>query len=47
MQRLHDDPVAARAMGAASRERYESLFTARRMAQGYETVYRELLSARR
>jgi glycosyltransferase involved in cell wall biosynthesis len=47
MQRLLDDADAARAMGVAARERYEALFSARHMAEAYEALYRELLSARR
>jgi glycosyltransferase involved in cell wall biosynthesis len=45
MHRLQDDPESAAAMGRAARERFETHFTARRMAQGYAGVYREVLGA--
>lgn len=47
MQRFAGDAALARSMGAAARARYEALFTAAHMAQAYDAVYRELLSARR
>lgn len=47
MQRLADDPAMAQSMGDAARARFETLFSARRMAQSYQAIYRELVSARR
>lgn len=44
MQRLLDDPAACLALGAAARQRYETLFTAGRMAEGYARLYRALAS---
>jgi rhamnosyl/mannosyltransferase len=46
MHRLADAPADAAAMGRAARERFETLFTARRMAEAYATVYREVLAQR-
>jgi O-antigen biosynthesis rhamnosyltransferase len=47
MQRLLGDPEKARAMGYAARERFESMFTASRMASGYQAVYRDVVAAAR
>lgn len=47
MRRLADDPAMAQSMGDAARARFETLFSARRMAQSYQAIYRELVSARR
>ena len=46
LHRLQDDPAHAAAMGRAARERFETHFTARRMAQAYEAVYREVTATR-
>ncbi len=43
MHRLLDDPLRATRMGAAARVRFESLFTAQRMAQAYHDAYREVV----
>jgi glycosyltransferase involved in cell wall biosynthesis len=45
MQRLLSDAEEAQAMGRAARERFESLFTASRMASEYHAVYREVAAA--
>ena len=47
MQRLLREPDQAAAMGAAARQRFERLFTAREMAAAYESAYLEVLAARR
>lgn len=47
MRKLQDAPDEALAMGAAARRRFEELFTARRMAQAYQDLYRELATAAR
>jgi rhamnosyl/mannosyltransferase len=46
MRQLAGDPVAVARMGAAARERYEALFTARRMAQAYLDIYQRLVPGR-
>jgi glycosyltransferase involved in cell wall biosynthesis len=46
MLKLLQRPDQASAMGAAARDRFEQLFTARQMAAAYQGVYRELLAAR-
>lgn len=46
MDFLWHQPDAAAAMGRRAAERYEALFTADRMADGYVRLYRELLAAR-
>lgn len=43
MQRLHEDAALARRLGAAAAERFEAVFSAERMVQGYAALYRELL----
>ena len=45
MQRLVDDPHEAQALGARARQRFESHFTARRMADAYWTLYRDVIDA--
>lgn len=47
MQRLAQQPDEAQAMGAAARQRFESLFTARHMAQAYHAAYRDVVAASR
>jgi glycosyltransferase involved in cell wall biosynthesis len=47
MQRLSSDAEEAQAMGHAARERFESLFTASRMASEYQAVYRDVAAATR
>lgn len=47
MQRLLSEPNQAQAMGRAARERFESLFTASRMASEYRAVYRDVAAATR
>lgn len=47
MHRWVDDPAQAQAMGIAARARFDSLFTAQRMAQAYHAAYRDLLAAKR
>lgn len=48
MQRLLGDPEQAQAaMGRAARKRFDSLFTASRMASEYQAVYRDVTRARR
>jgi glycosyltransferase involved in cell wall biosynthesis len=47
MEALQDEPYRALEMGAAARRRFEELFTARRMAQAYHELYRELAAAAR
>lgn len=42
MQQLWDDPARAAAMGRRAAERYLALFTARRMAASYASLYQEL-----
>jgi rhamnosyl/mannosyltransferase len=42
MQRLAGDPLLAQRLGAASRQRFEALFTAEKMAESYATLYREV-----
>lgn len=42
LQRLVDDPEAARAMGRAGRARYERQFTMERVAREVEQVYEEV-----
>jgi rhamnosyl/mannosyltransferase len=44
MRKLHDQPELAAAMGIAARRRYESLFTARRMAHAYQAAYRQVMA---
>jgi len=46
MHRLLDEPQMAASMGRAARQRFETMFTGRRMAQAYHAVYREVLQAR-
>jgi O-antigen biosynthesis rhamnosyltransferase len=45
MLRLLRDPDEAARMGAAARQRFETLFTAEAMASAYEAAYRELLAS--
>lgn len=45
MQRLLDHPQQAQALGAQARQRFESHFTAKRMAQAYWSLYREVIDA--
>lgn len=45
MHLLQDDPVRTLAMGAAARERFQKLFTARAMARAYEEAYRDVVAA--
>ncbi|ROZ77467.1 glycosyltransferase [Ramlibacter sp. WS9] len=45
MHRLQDEPARALAMGAAARERFLTLFTARAMAHAYNDAYRDVISA--
>ena len=45
MQRLLDHPDEARALGAQARQRFETHFTARRMADAYWALYREVIDA--
>ena len=47
MQRLLGDPEQAQVMGRAARKRFESLFTASRMASEYQAVYRDVAAAKR
>jgi glycosyltransferase involved in cell wall biosynthesis len=42
LRRMLDDPVHARALGAAGRRRWEERFTVRRMIEGTTAAYREL-----
>ncbi|MCG5496572.1 glycosyltransferase [Ectothiorhodospira variabilis] len=42
---LHRDPAMAATLGQAAQRRYLDLFTAPRMADAYERLYRQLLSA--
>jgi len=44
MQRLLDNPQQAQAMGRAARERFEQMFTARRMAQAYRAAYHDAIA---
>ncbi len=44
IRRLADDPVEAARAGRAARARWEQRFTASRMADGYEALYRSLCS---
>jgi O-antigen biosynthesis rhamnosyltransferase len=44
MLKLLQRPDQAQAMGAAARDRFEHLFTARQMAVAYQSAYRELLA---
>lgn len=44
LHKLVDQPELALAMGAAARQRFEALFTARRMALAYHEAYREVLA---
>ena len=46
MAQLVGDEALAKAMGAAARERYETLFGADAMADAYLDLYRELLAGR-
>ena len=46
MDRLHEDPAEARAMGERARRRYEDLFTGAQMGRQYAELYRELLAER-
>jgi rhamnosyl/mannosyltransferase len=46
MRRLHDDAALARRMGQAARQRYLSELTAAKMAQGYLTLYRDVIGDR-
>lgn len=43
MQQLWDDPELARTMGARAQARYQKLFTARVMGEGYASLYRDVL----
>lgn len=43
MQQLDDDAVLARNMGLQARARFDALFTSRRMAQAYVTLYCAIL----
>lgn len=47
MARLLHEPETARRMGVAARERFETTFTANAMASAYESVYRDIVAARR
>ncbi len=47
MDFLWNNPAAATEMGRRAAARYEELFTADRMAEGYVQLYRELLAERR
>jgi rhamnosyl/mannosyltransferase len=44
MQALLADPLLAQRMGKAARARYESMFTARHMAQSYRRVYQAAMA---
>lgn len=44
MDWLMGDELLAHDMGAAARERYQTLFTARRMCESYTQLYRDVLS---
>ncbi|SHH51661.1 glycosyltransferase family 4 protein [Massilia sp. CF038] len=46
MTRLWENPDLAAAMGQRAGERYQELFTAERMAQGYTDLYHELVARR-
>jgi rhamnosyl/mannosyltransferase len=45
MHRLQDEPYRTLEMGAAARQRFQKLFTARAMAGAYDEAYQELVSA--
>lgn len=45
MQRLLDHPQEAAALGAQARHRFETHFTAKRMAEAYSSLYREVIDA--
>jgi len=45
LHKLHDQPEMALSMGAAARERFEALFTARQMARAYHAAYQDVLAA--
>ncbi len=44
LHQLQDQPELAQAMGAAARQRFETLFTAQRMVLAYQHVYREVIA---
>ena len=44
MLRLWNNPAEAAAMGAAARQRFETLFTADAMAKAYADLYKKLIS---
>jgi rhamnosyl/mannosyltransferase len=46
MERLDRDPALATEMGMRARQRFDELFTARRMAQSYVELYRKVLHDR-
>ena len=43
MERFIQEPALAHAMGQAARQRYEELFTGRKMATSYLATYQQLL----
>ena len=45
MRRFEQDEALARKMGEGARERFERMFTARKMAQSYVELYRRVLDA--
>lgn len=45
MLRLWENPNLRISMGQAAKQRYQTLFTGRRMAQSYHSIYQELVSS--
>jgi glycosyltransferase involved in cell wall biosynthesis len=45
MQKLMDNPARAKEFGMNARERFEALFTADQMADGYLKIYQRVLAA--